>query len=116
MSQSPINIDNLIIVSSDVPENIENKKLSPSQHKMHLYAVFILNHLISNDYISTDFDPFTLDIQLLHSFQSSEFNSLYKKRVKSIQNAINSSPKPNIVNNIVQDFHDSSSSMEPNPS
>jgi hypothetical protein len=110
MSSSPVNVESIVSTDARIEENnIDPKKLSPSQNKMHLYTVFILNHLISNGTITTDFDPFTLDIQLLHSFQPSEFNSLYKKKVKSIQNALISSPKPNIVNNIVQEFYDSSS-------
>ena len=82
--------------------NNDSKKISPSQHKNHLYAVFILNHLITTGIITTEFDPFSLDTLLIQQFDSSEFNSLYKKRVKSIQNAIVSSSKPDIINIIVK--------------
>ena len=95
----------LSLVETNVPD-----EPTPAQYKMHYYAIYVLKHLQElGIVISPDFDPFSLDIQIISDYNPTKFASFIKNKNKN-KNAIVSSPKPNIVDSIVNEFYQSSES------
>ena len=96
-------------MSSSIPETFtlesETKSgLTPAQYKMHYYAIFVLQQLQGSGTVLNDFDPFSLSIDFMSDYNPTKFASYIKNKNK---NAIVSSPKPNIVESIVNEFYHS---------
>ena len=104
---SPIIETNSSIIENDSSITKESTP-SATMKKMHYYTIHVLLSLQSSHMIPSDFDPYSVDIQLLQSFDCKviqdnlkNIEKLKKKSIKSSSKNVISSQLPNIVEIIV---------------